>query len=192
MSRPTERTINAGAIRTEGPTSNKGTSLGQLSSSKLMSSPSRLACLAEPQPPEKPTQSTPSPSIPKEGSTPADGPSFDTYRKLVAERVKVAETRRADAEDIIISVRPFRNFTQTYSSDRRRPLCLRPLSPYLLEHPFQDSNLIRMKPRRFILQEPPKCSPTPVGCRSTSLICHPILPNLLHQGRLYGSIHSGF
>ena len=111
MSRPTERTINAGAIRTEGVTSSTGTSLSQLSSCKLMSSPSPPVCLAEPQPPEKPTQPASSPSTLHEGSTSANGSSFDTYRKSVAERVKVAETRRADAEDIIISVGSFRIFT---------------------------------------------------------------------------------
>ncbi|KAF8261199.1 hypothetical protein EI94DRAFT_822627 [Lactarius quietus] len=81
MSRPTERTFNAGAIRTEGVALGAG----------------------ESHPPEKPTEPAPSPPAPHEGSPPADVSSFDTYRKSMADRVKVAETRRADAEDIIIS-----------------------------------------------------------------------------------------
>ena len=107
MSRLTERTINAGAIRTEDVTSGAGTFLGQLPSSKLMSSPSPVGCLAsEPQSPAKSTQPAQSSSNLHEGSTSADESSFDTYRKSMAERVTVAEIRRADAEDIIISVSP--------------------------------------------------------------------------------------
>ncbi|KAH8993835.1 hypothetical protein EDB86DRAFT_1313842 [Lactarius hatsudake] len=80
MSQSTERTINARAT-TQGATST-----------------------VEPQSHEKPTQSQSGPT-PSEGSTSVDASpsSFDTYRKAVAERVSIAERRRADAEDIIIS-----------------------------------------------------------------------------------------
>lgn len=124
MSRSTERTINTGAIRTEGATLSAGTSLGKLSSSVLISSSSPLGCLAEPQSPEKPTQSASSPSALHEGS--ADGSSsFDTYRKLVAERVSIAERRRADAEDIITSVGPSCLFThrRTHFTNAGRSAC---------------------------------------------------------------------
>lgn len=194
MSRSTERTINTEAIRTEGTTPSTGTSLGQLSLSILISSPSLLVCLVEPQSTEKPTQSqsAPSPSALHEGST-SDGSSFDTYRKSVAERVSTAERRRADAEDIIISVGPLHLFTHRRTHlTNRRPLCLQPLSLYSPEHPSQGSSQTRARHRRFISQEPPNCSPTPVGCRSTSLSCHPIRPSSRRRGRLSGSTHSGF
>ncbi|KAN0137372.1 hypothetical protein V8E53_004817 [Lactarius tabidus] len=106
MSRPTARTINVGAIRAEGAIPSAGTSLGQLSSPILISSPSPTVFLAGPHSSEKatqPTQPAPNSSTLPERPTSADGSSFDTYRKNVADRVKVAESRRADAEDIIIS-----------------------------------------------------------------------------------------
>lgn len=104
MSHPRERTVNTGAIRTEWTTPSTGTSFAQLSSSILIYSPSPFICLVEPQSPEKPTESEPSSSALREESASVDGPSFDTYRKSLAERLQVAETLSADAEDIIISV----------------------------------------------------------------------------------------
>lgn len=190
MSRHTGRTINARAIRTEGDT---GTSLCQLYSSILIFSLLSLVCLVEPQSPEKPTQSTPSPSALHEGSDSADMSPFDTYRKLVAERMRVAEIRRRDAEDLIHSVGLTRLFPhKTYSRfGQRRPLCFQPPSLYSPGYPSQDSNRIRARLRRIISQERLKSSPMPAGCRSISLTYHPILPNSLRRHQLFGSTHSG-
>ena len=110
MSRSSERTINAGAIRTEGPTLSTGMFLNPLFSSLLISSPWLLAYLAEPTFPERPTESAPNSSAQQESDS-ADDSSFSTYRKAMSDRVRIAEGRGADAEDIIISVGPVHQVT---------------------------------------------------------------------------------
>ncbi|KAH9056356.1 hypothetical protein EDB87DRAFT_1579458 [Lactarius vividus] len=82
MSQSTQRRINTGAIRTAG-------------------TPSTV----EPQSHEKPTRSQSAPS--SSALHDDESSSFDAYRKSVAERMSIAERRRADAEDIIISTYSF-------------------------------------------------------------------------------------